>query len=666
MKSTKVFEGDPRMYAILPIQGDSKHSQAKCLNKVKNSDGLLCNCTYECRSDHLREAIKKGSLHICKPGTPIGLDISKFFKDPASSTGSENFSTQSLLERLITFIGRKNISMTVGASDEFYELLAFAFACGAKHGNKNHPLESAHDFIPHLGRDKLTDLFIKTANKIHENTMNFFNAKHIPYVSVAIDEGSTMSRKLLDFCLENPEYKNLSYPGATVRMPDTTYESYNRAILAGLREMDHYNIKFAALIIDGGKGQAKALNDQDPLSLISRTNIPWITALLIIPCICHRTNNAFKSACSKTDNGLNNLVDFIHSLPERLNQHVKEIGATCPRHTATRWTCDFFICDFVKNHYAKCSQFAVFGAEFEEFYNVAEIFYAMIQMFEDPKCSLASVFPILKDGIDALDQLTEQNNRYSLIFKISLERYTLESKDKGIWALAYMFTPKGREETKHLLNDRNYHRTHRLVEKFYVKKKPRPDAIDDGVETLIHESVSNASDIPTEDVTDDDFGIPRVNIDKNLAALPEGTIVEEMPEPTPEELEDMLASPANSTTHEGIEYLKKALRKIGCPASLIARNENAFKSYLYSITDPFPLRVTPSGHLRYDWPLIRDNGGEWRFLADLALRLESCCAAEASCERTITAQRLILTAHTLRSDKKLLEARLTFLKGFEK
>ena len=76
-----------------------------------------------------------------------------------------------------------------------------------------------------------------------------------------------------------------------------------------------------------------------------------------------------------------------------------------------------------------------------------------------------------------------------------MERYTLESKDKGIWALAYMFTPKGREETKHLLNDPNYHATHRIVKKFYVKKKPIPDAIDDGIDTLIHDSVSEASDI---------------------------------------------------------------------------------------------------------------------------------------------------------------------------
>ena len=50
--------------------------------------------------------------------------------------------------------------MTVGASDEFYELLVYAFACCAKHGNMAKPLESAYKFIPHLKRDKLTDLLV--------------------------------------------------------------------------------------------------------------------------------------------------------------------------------------------------------------------------------------------------------------------------------------------------------------------------------------------------------------------------------------------------------------------------------------------------------------------------------------------------------------------------
>ena len=70
----------------------------------------------------------------------VGTDISEYFKHPASQTGTESLSAKALLERLVTFTGRKSISITVAASDELYELLVYAFACGAKHGSKATPL----------------------------------------------------------------------------------------------------------------------------------------------------------------------------------------------------------------------------------------------------------------------------------------------------------------------------------------------------------------------------------------------------------------------------------------------------------------------------------------------------------------------------------------------
>ena len=667
MSKVRKYPGDARDYLVTPIPGDTKHTKSKCMAKVHNTDGILCSCTFEARTDHVINAIKTGKQHTCKAGKPIGSVISDFFSKSDSDTGADSFTAKALQEKLVTFIGRKNISMTVGSSDEIYELLAYAFACGAMHGKRSNPIESANNFIPRLKRDALTDLFITTANKLHENAMKLFAADKMPYVSVALDEGSTMSRKLLDFCLENPEYPTISYPGTTIRMQDTTFESYNTAIVSGLREMDSYNITFAALIIDGGKGQEKALNHKDPSSLFNRCNIKWIKKLLVIPCICHRTNNAFKTACTKTDAGLNKMADFIHSLPDRINEHTREIGATCPRHMPTRWTCDFFIADFVVNHKDKVSQYIILPEEFFMFYEVSRIFYALIQIFEDPKCSLSSVCPVIKDAFAALDELDEKGNIFALIFKNSLDNYTLGSKTKGIWSLAYMFTPKGREETKSQLITSGYYARPRTIQNFYVKKRLRRDALDEGIEELIHDQVTEISDIDTDDVIDSDIGMTSVNPYNIITPLPPGTIVDETPDPNPIDLERNLSMQRGSLASAGIEYLKEALLTIQCPPSLIDNQITLFKEFLYSNVCTLPMRVTQTGHSRFDWPLIRvDYGGEWRFLADLALRLESCTASEASCERTITAQRLILTAHTLRSDKKLLKARLTYLKGFEK
>ena len=136
MNKTRIFQGDPRPYLVIAIPGDSKHTKSKCLAKVRNSDGIVCQCTYEARTDHIAAAIKNGKLHVCKAGQPTGSLISDYFKKPASNIGTEEFTAKALQERLVTFIGRKNISMTVGSSEELYDLLVYAFACGAKHGKR--------------------------------------------------------------------------------------------------------------------------------------------------------------------------------------------------------------------------------------------------------------------------------------------------------------------------------------------------------------------------------------------------------------------------------------------------------------------------------------------------------------------------------------------------
>ena len=662
----KFFPGDNRKYLIEPIPGDSKHKRCKCMNQVKNADGVLCMCSFEARADHLSDAIAKGNLHKCFPGKPIGMQITDFIKNPAEIIKNSEYSAEELVERLVIFIGKKNISLTVGASEELYDLLVYCFACGAKHGSKANPMDSAKKFIPHYKRDKLTELLIKTSEKIHITTMKLFSAEEMPYVSVSLDEGSTMSRKLLDFCLENPEYPIKSYPAMTIRMPDTTFESYNIAIIAGLKEIAKFGVSMSALVIDGGPGQMKSLNDNDPASLYNRTLIQWIKKLITIPCICHRVNNAFKSACTKGQHAPG-FASFLQNAPARLNEHSKEIGATCPKHTETRWTCDYFIAEFINSHKKECERFIIIPPEFDKFYQIASLFYALIQIFEDPKCALSSVFPVIRDAIAVLENYNQDGNIFALDFQVSLEKYTINSKDNGIWALAYMFTPKGRRECKKILISSPDHppKPNPKPNQFYVKKVKDRDAIDEVNEELIGEPVSEISDIPNELIDDNDYGTYEVeDVGKIIEPPPEGEIIEEQ-EISLDEFEEILQDGSEAWSSSALNFLSKALLKIGCPRKLIEKQQTEFSKFLYNNSEMFPLKETLTGHIRYDWAMVRHSVGEWRFLADLGLRLESIVAGEASCERTITAQRMILTAHSLRSDKKLLEARLRLLKGFE-
>ena len=65
----------------------------------------------------------------------------------------------------------------------------------------------------------------------------------------------------------------------------------------------------------------------------------------------------------------------------------------------------------------------------------------------------------------------------------------------------------------------------------------------------------------------------------------------------------------------------------------------------------------------YFWENIKRKDPLWNTLSEIAMRLHCSPCSEATCERTISSQRLILTARRMNSKKQLLDARLTLLRG---
>ena len=63
------------------------------------------------------------------------------------------------------------------------------------------------------------------------------------------------------------------------------------------------------------------------------------------------------------------------------------------------------------------------------------------------------------------------------------------------------------------------------------------------------------------------------------------------------------------------------------------------------------------------WDNIIDLNPLWNTIAEIAVRLFCSPCSEASCERTISTQRLVLTARRMSSKKELFDARLTLLLG---
>lgn len=87
---------------------------------------------------------------------------------------------------------------------------------------------------------------------------------------------------------------------------------------------------------------------------------------------------------------------------------------------------------------------------------------------------------------------------------------------------------------------------------------------------------------------------------------------------------------------------------------------NAFNSFV-SDKDKFKDQVLENGD--YMWEHIKDLNPIWNTIAEIAARLHCSPCSEASCERTISTQRLVLTARRMSSKKELLDARLILMRG---
>jgi hypothetical protein len=110
-------------------------------------------------------------------------------------------------------------------------------------------------------------------------------------------------------------------------------------------------------------------------------------------------------------------------------------------------------------------------------------------------------------------------------------------------------------------------------------------------------------------------------------------------------------------TEKLCEQVKIMLKQLAVDQEEITIAIDWFLKYL--ISDFRVIGLSPLDKNRFNWVAIRGFKLPHSCIADLALRLEPCTCSEASCERTISAQRLILTSRRLNSKNRLLQARLT-------
>ncbi|KAK8880887.1 hypothetical protein M9Y10_003586 [Tritrichomonas musculus] len=637
-------------------RGNDKHYYVICAETLFNDDGVRCQCSMDyTREDHFKLWLMRNE-HICTPGKEVDqMTLLDFIRNEDGSR-KVTITEDRLYEQMAIFTGKKNLSLDVLASDEFYEMACMFIAFGLTLSCSHDPINIARKAFNQIGRDKLRYIMMNTAYRKHRATLNKFTA--LPYASVSMDEGSTQGISTLHFVVESPLTNLKSYPFYPVRMDGGKANDYIKSIPRGLRHLQLAGASIGSIVVDGNTAQLKALSPTYKKSLYNQSDINDMEKILIIPCLCHRINNSYKRIAQKNEH-LKKLLETLHTLSVQYRDSRKEIGALCPAHNDTRWCYDYDIVKFILDHRKKALEARIRLDEipimdFEKLKKVLQVFKVLVSTFENPHTKMKDSFIIIERAINCLNELRKKLNvKYAEELARSLEEYTLMAKDGGIWSLAYCLSPEGQAD----IRERNIHSAN-PIEYSYLKyfhiddEEEDTDSNEDDEDEPVVTFKSSDEILMTingqlvnvgqTDSDDDDFYEDSDNEEEEI----EENVSEEEVLPDPN-FKNYLKS-AKTMLKEFLQLRKLNSEKVKKAVSL-------FNKYM---EDPQPFEDYMIGNDSFTWTQIKNTEEGWSDIGDIAERLLSSVTSEASCERAISRHRLIHTNRREKSKKELLDVRM--------
>ena len=679
--STVKYNGDPHAYRKMK---EGTHYKCFCLSVENREDGIY-NCTFSKREDHLKSDITKGKVHICDfQKQEYSRSIESYFQkeknDDAKITDSY------LLTQLAILVGRRNLSLETGACKEMNDLMRSCILYGMQNSSSN-----IDDIFGNISVDTIRKYVISSS--IEVNKIQFEKFSKLPFVGVSCDEGSTRSIHNLDFVLENPLFGLKSYPCFTTIMKKGKAADYCEHLAHGIFFISNNNINIGSITVDGNLAQLKALsfewNDSLHHRYIDEKGI--LKHLIINKCLCHRIHNCYKSAYSHNEE-LKQVVDYIRGIAIECRANINHVLDICPSVQLTRWVIDYDICCFIINHAPRIQKFRDIETEpLLQLKEVLSILKSLINIFENEKTPHFRAFRTIEEAIGALESL-EEENPYALCIKMQLYKYTIGSKDAGLWMLSYILTPSGRNDFSKRVNKRTLPKNKDFKSFFSpgkIKQLEDIDAITEAsleafkIEENDEESIDSSKYLKsakerkkrrrrTKEKEDEGE-----NDDKDEEHKEEEGKGEEEEEEKEEEEEEEQGEEANDDDDESEastiknsdrlclnqaqNYLVETLEHWGISERSRTMVMEEFNSFVQNNEDVYADQTLSNGD--YFWENIKFKNPIWDTISEIAMRLHCSPCSEASCERTISSQRLVLTARRMNSKKQLLDARLTLLRG---
>lgn len=470
---TKVcyFPPDTRPYKRQKKQLSDSRDTVYCQVKSVDADGNRLKCNYEQRIDRHVKATNSGKLHQCQMVIDDDIDdrqkdIRDFSQAATEGPISNDVTASSLLDELCILVGRLNLSLESGCSDTMYNFITKCAEYGMSlQKSSKDPLNLFKSQFPQPKRDTFRKHFIKIADDINERRLKQFSTRHykngIRYASLSLDEGSTLKTAYLDYVLHNTKDKLGEYVVYTHEMKGGKAEDYAATIPIGINYIGIFDVNISTIVVDGNKAQLKALRELKE----SKNSSKMIKDLIIIPCLCHRINNAYKFAVKHIEK-FKDLLTQMRTIAKTLNSSHSEFN-TCPTFVDTRWIYDLDILRYLKKNKNEINQFLrsinqrnLITPEILDLENMLMVMKKLTLIFEDPNLQLSRAYPIIESAIDALyegeQKALETNKPFYRGVRNSLKSYTISSKEGGIWLLSYILTPEGIKDISERKDGRDY------------------------------------------------------------------------------------------------------------------------------------------------------------------------------------------------------------------
>jgi hypothetical protein len=201
-----IFSKDPtHQYKVWKDPKSNAHSPyVYCLCTQICDDGNILRCTFSARIDHYTAQVSKGVIHTCRFSSPqTNEGIQRFASKSNTCIGGSTINNDGspptynfLQAELAKIVATCNLSLVSATSAQFHSFIYNLISYGQFHSTSK-----VEQLFPRIAREKLRRIVITTAESEHTAFIKYF--KKYPYISVALDEGTTRKLMNLDFVIEN-------------------------------------------------------------------------------------------------------------------------------------------------------------------------------------------------------------------------------------------------------------------------------------------------------------------------------------------------------------------------------------------------------------------------------------------------------------------------------